>query len=80
MNENKTELQQMDDPFSIQDSFQVEVIVNSADKIYAAFENLAKFKQIQIVQVKPEFNNHQKQVTVEFVFAKKIVGKCCIRL
>jgi hypothetical protein len=38
----------------------VEVIVNSADKIYAAFENLAKFKQIQIVQIKPEFNENKK--------------------
>jgi hypothetical protein len=70
----------MEQPFTVQDSFQVEVIVSSPDKIYSTFENFSKFKQIQIVQVKPDFDNDMRQVVVDFIFSKKIAGKCFIRL
>jgi len=46
MNDDIIKLQHMDDPFAIDDAIEVEVIVNSPDKIKSVFENLAKFKQL----------------------------------
>ena len=54
--------------------------MNSPDKIYAVFENFAKFKQIQIVSLAPNFENELKEVVIYFIFSKKIAGKCNIRL
>ena len=77
---DQSQIESLDDPFSVTDQLQFDIMVGSPDRIKSIFEQISSLKQLQLAKIKPEFSKSKKQVEIHYVFSKKITVKSTIKM